>query len=86
VSEVSGEPTTVDGLSVRRGDWTGEYAFCKVQTPQGVKPFRSRSFSVDPYGFGGAYELAVQARAEFVAQVEGYVGVSLVSERFRPAR
>ena len=71
---------------VRRGDWSGEYAFWQAQTPQGVKPFRSRSFSVDRYGFDGAYELAVQARAEFVAEVEGYVGLTPIPERFRPAK
>ena len=69
---------------VRRGDWIGEYTHWQAQTPQGVKPFRSRSFSVDRYGFDGAYELAVQARAEFVAEVEGYVGVTPIPERFRP--
>jgi len=69
---------------VRRGDWSGEYTHWQAQTPQGVKPFRSRSFSVDRYGFDGAYALAVQARAEFVAQVEGYVGVTLIPERFWP--
>ena len=70
---------------VRRGDWSGEYSHWQAQTPQGVTPFRSRSFSVDRYGFDGAYELAVQARAEFVAEVEGYVGVTMVPQRFRPA-
>ena len=70
---------------VRRGDWSGEYTHWQAQSPQGVRPFRSRSFSVDRYGFGGAYELAVQARADFVAEVEGYVGVTLIPERFRPA-
>jgi hypothetical protein len=34
-------------------------------------------FSVDRCGFDGAYELAVRARAEFVAEVEGYVGASM---------
>jgi hypothetical protein len=70
---------------VRRGDWSGEYVCWQAQTPQGVKPFRSRSFSVDRYGFDGAYELAVQARAEFVAAVEGFIGVTPIPERFRPA-
>jgi hypothetical protein len=27
----------------------------------------------------------VQARAEFVAEVEGYIGVTQIPERFRPA-
>lgn len=69
---------------VRRGKWGGEYTYWQAQTPQGVKPFRSRSYSVDRYGFDGAYELAVQARAAFVAEVEAYVGVTLIPERFRP--
>jgi len=49
-----------------------------------VKPFRSRSFSVERYGFDGAFALAVKARAEFVAEVEGYAGVTPIPQRFRP--
>jgi len=56
---------------VTRGDWRGEYAFWQAHTPQGVKPGRSRSFSVDRYGFDGAYALAVQARAQFVTETNG---------------
>lgn len=63
----------------------GEYVCWQAQTPQGIRPFRSRSFSVDRHGFDVAYELAVKARAEFVAEVEGYVGVTPIPERFRPA-
>jgi hypothetical protein len=70
---------------VRRGDWSGEYTHWQAQTPQGVKPFRSRSFSVDRCGFAAAYGLAVQARAEFVTQVEGYIWVTSIPARFRPA-
>jgi hypothetical protein len=70
---------------VRRGAWSGEYAHWQAQTPQGVKPSRARSFSVDRYGFDAAYELAVQARAEFVAEVEGHVGLTPIPEQFRPA-
>jgi hypothetical protein len=70
--------------TVRRGDRTGEYTFWQAQTPEGVKPFRSRSFSVNRYGFDGAYELAVQARAEFVTQGRGFIGVAPIPERFRP--
>lgn len=70
---------------VHRGDWRGEYIHWQAQTPQGVKPFRSRSYSVERYGFDAAYELAVKARAEFVAEVEGYVGVTAIPIRFRPA-
>lgn len=71
---------------VRRGDWSAEYLHWQAQTPLGLKPFRSRSFSVDRYGFAEAYELAMQARAEFVAEVEGYVGITPIPERFRPTR
>ena len=70
---------------VRRGDWSGEYLHWQAQAPQGVTPFRSRSFSVGRYGFDDAYALAVAARAEFVAEVEGYVGVTPIPGRFRPA-
>jgi len=72
-------------LVMRRGDRTYEYVLWQAQTPQGVKPFRSRSFSVDRYGFDDANALAVKARAEFVAELEGYVGVAAIRERFRPA-
>lgn len=72
--------------TVRRGAWKGEYVQWQAQTPRGVVPFRSRSFSVDRYGFDEAYELAVQVRAEFVAKVEGYVGVTPIPERFRPTK
>jgi hypothetical protein len=71
---------------VRRGDWSGEYVFWQAQTPQAVRPFRSRSFSVDRYGNDKAFALAVQARAEFVAQVEGYVGVAPIPKKFRAPR
>lgn len=70
---------------IRRGDWSGEYLHWQAQAPQGLKPLRSRSFSVGRYGFEEAYALAVAARAEFVAEVEGYVGVTPIPERFRPA-
>jgi len=70
---------------IRRGAWSGEYVHWQAQTPQGLIPFRSRSFSVARYGFDDAYALAVKAREEFVAEVEGYVGLTLIPERFRPA-
>jgi hypothetical protein len=69
---------------VCRGDWTGEYTFWQAQTPQGIKPFRSRSSSVGRYGYDEAFALAVEARAEFVAEVEGYVGVAPIPAKFRP--
>ena len=65
----------------RIGERTYEYTYWQAQTPEGLKPFRSRSFSVAQHGYDGAYELAVQARDEFVAEVEGYVGVSRVSRK-----
>jgi hypothetical protein len=69
---------------VRRGDWSGEYTHWQAQTPQRVKPFRSRWLSVDRYGFDVAYVLAVQARTEFVAEVEGLIGMTPLPEWFRP--
>lgn len=69
----------------RRGDWSREYAFWQAQAPQGVKRIRSRSFSVDRYGFDAAYALAVKARAQFVEEVEGFVGVTPIPKRFRPS-
>ncbi len=69
---------------VKRGDWQGEYACWQAHTPQGVKPFRSRSFSVNRYGFDEAYALAVQARAEFITEASGFFGVTHIPDRFRP--
>lgn len=73
-------------IVVRRGDWSGEYAFWQAQTPAGVKPSRSRSFSVDRWGFDEAFALAVKARAAFVADAEGCVGLTQVPVRLRPKR
>lgn len=70
---------------VRRGDWSDEYLHWQAQAPQGLTPFRSRSFSTGRDGFDGAYLLAVAAHAGFVAEVEGYVGATPIPERFRPA-
>lgn len=62
-----------------------EYLHWQAQSPAGAKPWRSRSFSVDRYGYDQAYELAVQARDELVATVAGYFGVTPIPKRFRPA-
>lgn len=61
-----------------------EYLHWQAQSPAGAKQWRSRSFSIDRYGYDGAYELTVQARAELVATVEGYVGITHIPKRFRP--
>jgi hypothetical protein len=69
--------------SVRRiGGRTYEYTYWQAWTPEGVKPFRSRSFSIERYGYDVAYALAVRARDEFVAEVEGYIGVGRLSRKF----
>jgi hypothetical protein len=68
---------------VRRGKQY-EYLHWQAQSPAGAKPWRSRSFSVDRYGYDDAYLLAVDARAELVALVRGYVGVTQIPKRFRP--
>lgn len=49
-----------------------EYLLWQAQTPEGVKPFRSKSFSVSRFGFDAAFELAVEARQEFVQALQGY--------------
>lgn len=49
-----------------------EYLFWQAQTPDGVKPARSKSFSVSRFGFDAAFELAVEARAAFVQELQGY--------------
>lgn len=69
---------------VRRNGSEYEYLHWQAQSPAGAKPWRSRTFSIDRYGYDAAYELAVQARAELVATVEGYVGITHIPKRFRP--
>jgi hypothetical protein len=70
---------------VHRNGKEYEYVHWQAQSPAGAKPWRSRSFSIDRYGYDGAYELAVQARAELLATVEGYVGLAPIPKRFRPS-
>jgi len=43
------------------------YRFWQAQTPDGVKPFKSKSFSLLKYGDMHAYALAVAARKKFEA-------------------
>ena len=84
-TNTSGQPGVYLRRQVaRRNDKEYEYLHWQAQSPAGAKPWRSRSFSVDRYGYDTAYELAVQARAELVATVEGYVGITPIPQRFRP--
>jgi hypothetical protein len=81
----SGHPGVYLRRQVARRDGAEyEYLHWQAQTPAGSKPFRSRSFSVDRYGYDGAFQLAVRARDALVATVEGYVGVTPIPKRFRP--
>lgn len=61
-----------------------EYSFWQARSPDGGQRCRTRSFAVLKYGHDEAYALAVKARAEFVAEVEGYIAVSNIPEKFRP--
>lgn len=61
-----------------------EYLFWQAQTPEGVKPFRSKSFSVVRFGFDAAYELAVEARESFVQGLHGYY-LPAVPDHLRPS-
>ena len=66
------------GVYLRRQKWCNaaghevEYLFWQAQTPEGVKPFRSKSFSVTRFGFDAAFDLAVEAREAFVQELQGY--------------
>jgi hypothetical protein len=62
-----------------------EYCYWQAQSPAGAKPWRSRSFSIDKYGYDDAYLLAVEARQELLALASGYVGVAPIPKRFRPS-
>jgi hypothetical protein len=62
-----------------------EYAYWQAQSPAGARPSRSRSFSIDRYGYDEAYLLAVEARQELLALAQGYVGIAPIPKRFRPA-
>ena len=84
-TNTSGEPGVYLRRQVaRRNGKEYEYLHWQAQSPAGAKPWRSRSFSIDRYGFDAAYELAVQARAELIATVEGHVGIAPIPKRFRP--
>lgn len=60
-----------------------EYWIWQAQSPTGAGPLRTRSFSIDRYGEDHAYALAVQAREEFLANVQGYLPIKVVPEAFR---
>ena len=84
-TNTSGEPGVyLRRQVIHRNGKEYEYLHWQAQSPAGAKPWRSRSFSIDRYGFDTAYELAVQARAELIATVEGYVGIAPIPKRFRP--
>lgn len=53
---------------VRRGK-IQHYQLWQAQTPEGMKPFKSRSFSIQKYGFERAYAQAVAAREVFEAEL-----------------
>lgn len=61
-----------------------EYLFWQAQTPEGVKPFRSKSFSVSRFGFDAAFERAIEARKDFVAGLQGYY-LYAAPEHLRPS-
>lgn len=69
---------------IRRDGNEYEYLHWQARSPAGAKPWRSRSFLVDRYGYDAAYELALEARVELVTSVEGYVGVAPIPKRFWP--
>ena len=46
------------------------YRLWQAQTPEGVKPFKSKSFSILKYGDAEAYALALAARHEFEAALQ----------------
>lgn len=49
-----------------RKDGIARYTLWIALSPEGVRPFRSRSFSVERYGNERAFALAVQARQQFL--------------------
>ena len=49
----------------------------EARSPTGLKPARKKSFAVIKYGEARAYELAIQARKAFVAQLDGYLSNGL---------
>ncbi|MDR3413619.1 MAG: AP2 domain-containing protein [Formivibrio sp.] len=53
---------------VRRGKAL-RYQIWQAQTPEGMKPFKSRSFSIQKYGAEQAFKLAVAAREVFEAKL-----------------
>jgi hypothetical protein len=49
----------------------------EARSPTGLKPAQKKSFAVIKYGEARAYELAIQARKAFVAQLDGYLSNGL---------
>lgn len=45
----------------------------EARSPTGLKPAQKKSFAILKHGEDKAYELAVQARKGFVAQLDGYL-------------
>jgi hypothetical protein len=80
VKNSSGCPGVYRRKSVVRGR---EYWFWQAQTPSGIGPIRTRSFSVDRYGEDQAYAMAVHAREEFLQSVAGHLRLSMVPVQFR---
>ena len=59
----------------------------EARTPTGLKPAQKKSFAVIKYGEVRAYELAIEARKAFVAQLDGYLSNGLPEHlRERPVK
>jgi len=68
VNNTSGHPGVFLRKVTRvRNGKVQHYRFWQAQTPDGVKPFKSKSFSILKYGDEHAYAQAVAARKEFEA-------------------
>lgn len=73
------------GVYLQRSVVNGrDYFFWQARSPDGGQRCKTRSFSVTKYGYDEAYALAVKARAEFVAEVQGYIAVCNIPPKFRP--
>jgi len=68
----------------RRKEDGSEWVYWHAITPRGVKPARTKCFGVNRYGYEQAYALAVQARDEFLREIEARQLLRYVPHHLQP--
>ncbi|RZL04161.1 MAG: hypothetical protein EOP36_01630 [Rubrivivax sp.] len=74
-NNTSGYPGVYMMRTIKKGK-SGEeriHLAWEARSPTGLKPSQKKSFAIQKHGDARAYELAVEARQAFVAQLDGYL-------------